>query len=270
VSACIICSVATPTDSVLIDGSAFHGRCLEKLKEKAETLRLREQRLLVELRKPLSFLENVSVFLFQSRQTEMLAAKQNLALGIHRAREEYESTANRIRLLYDIWPTYPPDWDERRRLVNERDQYGCSECGVGGRLHLHHIRALSQGGTNRLDNLALLCEYCHKQAHGGRSFRYEDRDDSQPTTIERKIALLNAALAQRKDVRFRYKKRDGTITQRTVTPRQLRKLTVEELQALLGRKVKIEKEGKLCLLGYCYLRRANRTFAVHRMQRIEF
>ena len=127
----------------------------------------------------------------------------------------------------------------------------------------------SSGGTNRLDNIALLCEECHKEAHGGRTFRYEDRDGTEPTTIEKKIALLSRALAQRKDIRFRYKKPDGTVTQRTVTPRQLRKLTIEELQALLGKKAKIEKEGKLCLFGYCHLRRANRTFAVHRMQRVE-
>jgi WYL domain/HNH endonuclease len=135
-------------------------------------------------------------------------------------------------------------------------------------LHLHHIRPLSQGGTNRLD-IALLCEYCHKEAHGGRAFLYEDRNGAEPTTIEKKISVLSEALAQRKDVHFRYKKPDGTVTRRRVTPRHLRKLTIQELQALLRRKVKIEKEGKLCLFGYCHLRRANRTFAVHRMQKIE-
>jgi 5-methylcytosine-specific restriction endonuclease McrA len=269
VRACSICSAETLTDGMLIDGSVFHTRCLEKLKENGEALKLRERTLLTELQKPLGFMENVAMFLFQSRQTEILAAKQHLASRIRWTREEYESTTAKIRLLYDLWPTYPPDWDERRRLVSERDHYSCAECGVGGRLHLHHIRPLSQGGTNRLDNIALLCEYCHKEAHGGRIFRYEDRDGAEPTAIEKKIALLNRALAQQKDIRFRYKKPDGTTTQRTVTPRQLRKLTIEELQALLGKKVKIEKEGKLCLFGFCHLRRADRTFAVHRMQRVE-
>ena len=92
---------------------------------------------------------------------------------------------------------------------------------------------------------------------------------TSPSTIEKKIELLNKAISRRQNIRFRYKKPDGTITTLNVTPSELRKLTIPELQNLLGRKVKIEKEGKLCLFGYCHLRKAKRTFAVHRMQRIE-
>ena len=151
-SACSICSAETPTDGVLIDGSVFHTRCLQKLKENAEGLMRRERTLLAELHKPLSFMENVSLFLFQSRQTEMLAAKQHLAFRIKSTREEYESNAAKLRFLYDFWPTYPPDWEDRRRLVGERNDYSCAECGVGGRLHMHHIRPLSQGGSNCAQN----------------------------------------------------------------------------------------------------------------------
>ena len=88
-SACSICSAEALTDGVLIDGSAFHTRCLQKLKENAEALKLREGTLLAELHKPLSFVENITMFLFQSRQTEMLAAKQHLASRIRWTREEY-------------------------------------------------------------------------------------------------------------------------------------------------------------------------------------
>jgi HNH endonuclease len=158
------------------------------------------------------------MFLFDSRRADLLAAKQRVAYQLRRTRE-------------------------RKRQINERYDYGCSECGVGGRLHLHHIRALSQGGTHRLENIALLCEDCHSAAHGGRTFRYQDRD--KPTTIEKKITLINRALSQRKDIRFRYQKPDGSITQRTVTPHELRKLTVAELRTLVGRNAKIEKEGTL-------------------------
>ena len=267
--ACSICSVKTLTDGILIDGSVFHTRCLRELNESAQASKVKERTLLAELRKPLSFVENISMFFFQSRQTEVLATKQHLLSRIRGARQEHESKIAKIRSVYDLWPTYPPDWDERRRLVSEREHYSCAECGAGGQLHLHHIRALSQGGTNRLENIALLCEHCHRAVHGDRTFRYEDRDGAALTTIEKKIELINKALAQRKDVHFRYKKPDGTTTRRTVTPRQLRKLTVQELQALLGKNIRIEREGKLCLFGYCHLRRAKRTFAVHRMQRLE-
>jgi hypothetical protein len=269
VNACIICSATAPTDGVLIDGSVFHNRCLRYLKEDAEALKLQEIGLQTELRKPPSLVENISMFFFQARQVELLATKQKLAASIRTTHAEYEIAAAKIRLVYDVWPTYPPDWDERRELVSERDHYSCTRCGVSGNHHLHHIRALSQGGTNRLDNIALLCESCHSEAHGGRQFRYEHRESVEPTTIERKIDILNRALTQRKDIHFHYKKPDGTLTRRRVTPRKLRKLSVNELRTLLGKNVKIEKEGKLCLFGHCHLRHADRTFAVHRMQQIE-
>lgn len=80
-SLCSICSAETPTDGVLIDGSVFHNRCPQKLKDNIESLKLREGRLLAELQKPLSLMENISIFLFQSRQTELLASKQNLVSG---------------------------------------------------------------------------------------------------------------------------------------------------------------------------------------------
>lgn len=268
-STCYICSKGSVTDGVLVDGSVFHTRCLEELKREVENLKYRERTLLAELQKPPSFMESIAKFFSGSRQAEFEAAKRSLVSQIHRAREAQEATTTRIRLVYDLWPTYPPDWDERRRIVQTRDHHSCSECGVGGKLHLHHIRALSHGGTNKIDNIALLCESCHSEAHGGRVFRYEGSERGEPTTIERKISLLNRAIAQKNNVFFHYKKPNGTVTKRTVTPRQMRKLTVGELQSLLGRKIKIEKEGKLCLFGYCHLRKADRTFAVHRMYKIE-
>jgi hypothetical protein len=269
VGTCCICSTDVAIDGVLVDGSVFHTRCHESLKQSAANIKAREQALLAELQKPLSFFESLSSIFFASRQAELLATKNRIIAQIHSAREDHVTAVTKLTRLYDLWPSYPPDWEERRRQVSARDHYSCSQCGVSGRLHLHHIRALSQGGTNKLDNIALLCENCHSAAHGGREFRYEKRNVEELTTIEKKIAILNEAISQRRNVHFRYKKPDGTITSRTVTPREMRKLSVSELRALLGRPANIEKEGTLCLFGHCHLRRAKRTFAVHRMQRIE-
>ncbi len=41
----------------------------------------------------------------------------------------------------------------------------CESCGQHGILHVHHIRALSRGGSNALENLRLLCSACHGREH---------------------------------------------------------------------------------------------------------
>lgn len=69
---------------------------------------------------------------------------------------------------------YPPDWEQRRRAVLARDEYTCQRCGEasgphagdeGVTLHVHHVRPLSAGGSNRLSNLVTLCADCHEAEH---------------------------------------------------------------------------------------------------------
>ncbi|SDZ78869.1 HNH endonuclease [Haloplanus vescus] len=66
---------------------------------------------------------------------------------------------------------YPPDWDERRRRVYQRDNYTCQLCGRGGgphgnlELHAHHRVPISQGGSHDLSNLTTLCRECHNRQH---------------------------------------------------------------------------------------------------------
>ena len=52
-----------------------------------------------------------------------------------------------------------------REAVFSRDNYTCKCCGKsvkdGVILHVHHIKYRSQGGTNRMDNLATVCHTCH-------------------------------------------------------------------------------------------------------------
>ncbi len=60
------------------------------------------------------------------------------------------------------------DW-KLRKLVLQRDRC-CQKCcrgpeRVGGTegLHVHHIHALMDGGTDDLENLILLCWACHRE-----------------------------------------------------------------------------------------------------------
>jgi len=66
---------------------------------------------------------------------------------------------------------YPPDWDSRRRRVYRRDNYTCTNCGVGGgdrgdeELHAHHVVPISKGGSHKTSNLTTLCRDCHHAIH---------------------------------------------------------------------------------------------------------
>jgi 5-methylcytosine-specific restriction endonuclease McrA len=267
---CCICRAASPTDGNLIDGSVFHQSCYALLKEKLDYLSRLEITLIAEIRQPLTFGDYVTMLFSERRGREILQQKQSLKERIEETRSQLQATKATLIQVHDVWPGYPPDWEERRSLARDR-AYGCAECGVGGTLHLHHRRPIRQGGTHRLDNLVLLCVSCHSEAHGGKEFKYrgpQDVDDNAPNLFEKKLALINHAISERRDVHFRYKKPDGTITARTVTPRELRKLTVAELRFLLGPKVKIEREGRLCLFGYCHLRNEKRTFAIDRIYKL--
>lgn len=56
---------------------------------------------------------------------------------------------------------YPPDWSERQARCLERDGHQCRLCGSRERLHVHHVKPISFGGTHTLQNLITLCRRCH-------------------------------------------------------------------------------------------------------------
>ena len=64
---------------------------------------------------------------------------------------------------------------KRKHLINK---YGnaCKFCGYTGMLEVHHIIPVCDGGTNDLDNLILLCELCHCEAHGAKKKIFLDKE----------------------------------------------------------------------------------------------
>lgn len=68
-----------------------------------------------------------------------------------------------------------------RKQVEKRDDNSCVKCGFDNELSIHHIIPLSHGGINGMDNFALLCKSCHKEAHNGnfgtRRMAYETKDE---------------------------------------------------------------------------------------------
>lgn len=59
-------------------------------------------------------------------------------------------------------------WQCVRRVVLQRDKYRCTKCARAGRLEVHHIRSLREGGAP-FDpaNCKALCRDCHFDAHRG-------------------------------------------------------------------------------------------------------
>lgn len=55
----------------------------------------------------------------------------------------------------------PAQWRYVRLQVLNRDDWQCTRCGSRHRLEIDHIVALTEGGTDDIDNLRTLCRDCH-------------------------------------------------------------------------------------------------------------
>lgn len=62
---------------------------------------------------------------------------------------------------------YPPDWAQRREAIWWLQDNECGRCGhrQENEGHVHHIKPLSDGGSNTLNNLVGLCGDCHALLH---------------------------------------------------------------------------------------------------------
>jgi len=53
-------------------------------------------------------------------------------------------------------------FDELTKVISKRGGM-CDECGADKNLSVDHIRPLSKGGTNELNNLRVLCRRCNSR-----------------------------------------------------------------------------------------------------------
>jgi len=61
-----------------------------------------------------------------------------------------------------------------KRKVRERDDHECVRCSARDKLQVHHIIPSAKAGEHEAENMATLCEECHKLAHKG-----TDLDDQE-------------------------------------------------------------------------------------------
>ena len=57
------------------------------------------------------------------------------------------------------------EWEQQRQHAMRQGGWRCSKCGKAGRLEVHHIIPISEGGTNDPENLTPLCRECHINIH---------------------------------------------------------------------------------------------------------
>ena len=61
---------------------------------------------------------------------------------------------------------YPANWNQLRKKIYKMANYKCQYCGKGGYgLNAHHLRHLSNKGSNDLTNLICVCDECHSIRH---------------------------------------------------------------------------------------------------------
>lgn len=103
-------------------------------------------------------------------------------IGCHQAEQVILSEWDSYCVNHD---NYPADWDERKDIVKERDDFQCTICGwptdhkVHRRnLHVHHVTPLSRGGDNSLENLSTLCHICHRKQEGSGHGRIKYRNQN--------------------------------------------------------------------------------------------
>lgn len=61
-----------------------------------------------------------------------------------------------------------PEWKAIRQRAFAKHGRKCQRCPATTRLHVHHLTYLRFGGDERMEDLAILCEACHREAHGMR------------------------------------------------------------------------------------------------------
>ncbi len=120
------------------------------------------------------------------------------------------------------------EWFKKRKSALKFHGKSCKKCGVGKRLHVHHMTYVNFRNENIETDLTILCKKCHDKYHT--KYKHASIDTTQlfiySNPIERIKKLSNKKI--KKDIKLIRK------------PNKERDKKVKELKTLLGNK-KIEK-----------------------------
>lgn len=72
---------------------------------------------------------------------------------------------------------YGRTWQKIRKVYADTHPF-CEQCFEQGIIvpveHVHHIKPLTEGGTNDFENLMSLCKSCHSRIHAERGDRWHN------------------------------------------------------------------------------------------------
>ena len=261
---CPICSSFIDEGAYLANGSLVHRACLVNLQASVQTADdnvNRDREALASLKRE----RDSQATFFGQFKAAIRGSKKDpqeldkLVNDVQRNLKELEETAVSRKAtataIYDLLLDYPPDWRERTKAVHDRDDV-CTSCGRSRDLQVHHVTPLGRGGTNRIENLTLLCERCHRREHNVRSFSGRGITSGAGTAFAERIQVISRAIKAGADVEFLYRKpTEESFHKRVVTPFQLTEVNHEH-----------DSETTLCLKGFCHLRHDDRHFALKRMR----
>jgi hypothetical protein len=257
---CNICSLLAVEGVSLANGKIIHRSCFEGVSSdfansERQLLFARSEIEAVrsEIQAQDGLLRRVASFFGGGPTAEQLKVRLLASEEKLNDAEKYFATARGTVLpIFDILLEYPPDWATRRTQVHARDG-SCVDCGSGRKLQAHHVVPLARGGTNRIENLKLLCEKCHRAAHGGKAFFSARSTSTLPFAV--RVQVIERAISDGRDVEFLYRKpSDAGKKKRRVTPSELVEMNHEHGGGMT-----------LCLQGHCHSRKEMRVFALKRM-----
>lgn len=262
---CFFCNKKASDGIPLSNGQLLHPSCLEAYERSLSMTSKRisnEEARLADLYKRLVaqqsvFSKLISLFRGQSDQIPDLERSIN---DSKKKSQEYQSERNKLQqklaAAYDYYLSYPPDWEQRKEKVRFRDKT-CSNCGKHKRLDVHHIISLANGGTNRIENLSLLCRQCHENKHGVSEF--SGKLEEHETAFSKRVHLIQGAISGSLKIEFLYKKpTDSNYQKRIIDPKEIIRVHHQD-----------GDNFTLCVAGYCYLRNEDRTFALKRMKALK-
>ena len=273
---CALCGTGA-VDLSLTDGRSVHRSCVElirkyvelqeKLKRGRENLRRAQWR-------SRSLSGVLAAFFGDKRPVDDVRLSERVLTDLEVDQKGLDSemagippsfkSKSSLEGLYDYWPDYPPDWDDRRWHLRELRKHICERCRGGvGVLQAHHKVPFWKGGSNKPENLELLCIKCHGKEHG-RDFVREGFSKHQKKVSDTE-ELIAKAMLEGKKITFLYYKWDEDAGRPT---KKGQRRTIKPARFV---DVQSSRKGKStrCVEGLCDLRRASRVFNVKRMHKIE-